>query len=68
MSYEAPAKESVVFWQTNEENGVGEPALLIEFYNDVMQISQDGERININYESIKDLVKILRTANERKPS
>jgi hypothetical protein len=64
MSYESTAKNAIVMWQTNEESGVGEPALLIESYMGCFQITQEDQRININYESIKELCKILKQLKE----
>lgn len=68
MSYEVPAKDSIILWQKNEETGVGEPALLIEFYSDCLQISQDGDRVNMDYDTIKDLIKVLKEWKDRRPS
>lgn len=64
MSYENAGKNAIIMWQSNEENGVGEPALLIESYIGCFQITQDDQKININYESIKDLCKILKQLKE----
>jgi len=60
---EPACKNSIVVWQKSDE-GVSEPALLIELYNDVFQLSQDGQRINLNYESIEDLCKAFRMAKK----
>lgn len=64
MSYETTMKNSIVMWQNHEESGVGEPALLIECYMGCFQITQEGVRISINYDSIKDLCKILKQLKE----
>jgi hypothetical protein len=64
MSYETTAKQAIVFWQENSESGVGEPALLIEPYFGCIQITQDGQRINIGYESVKEFCKVLKGMEE----
>lgn len=51
---------SHIIWQQTEEDGVAEPALLLEPFNDVIQLSQDGNVINLNYESLEELCKLLR--------
>ena len=54
-------KDSVVMWQAEPEEGLPEPALLVEFYSDSICIRQDGNAISINYESIADLCKLLKS-------
>lgn len=49
-----------ILWQSGQEDTPGEPAILIEGYSDIMTISQDGNYINLNYESLKDFIKNLR--------
>lgn len=51
---------SHIIWQQAEEDGIAEPAILVEPYNDVMQISQDGSVINLNYKSVDEFCKVLR--------
>jgi len=58
---EKPAKDSVVLWQTSSEDGIAEPALLIEFFSDCVSIKQDGETLRITYESVADLCKLLKS-------
>lgn len=67
MSYEHNASKSTTFWQT-QTDGIAEPAILIEWFSDCFAIVQDGNRINLNYESSKELVKILKQANDLRPS
>lgn len=58
-------KNSVILWQDDDEEGVtGEPALLIEGYNDAVQIIQKDNQITLNYHSIKELIKALKKVEE----
>lgn len=58
---ETPAKVSKVMWQQGDtENGIGEPALLIEFYSNSVSITQEDRHITINKETIPDLIKLLK--------
>jgi hypothetical protein len=54
-------KESFIIWQElDTDSGLPEPALLIERYNDIVSIQQGKEYINLNYDSIPELIKLLR--------
>ena len=57
---EEPAKNSSIQWQTGPEDGVPEPAILIEAYIDVIALQQEGETIKINYKSVDELCKNLK--------
>lgn len=55
----------LILWQENKETGVGEPALAITAYSDVIQIEQGSvnggvQIININYDSVAELCRELR--------
>jgi hypothetical protein len=53
-------KESWTLWQ-EVEDGLGEPAIVVELYSDGMVcLTQEGRDININYESIDELCKLLK--------
>lgn len=54
------ANNSYTIWQEIEE-GVPEPALLVSLYSDIINIRQENSEININYETIKPLIKFLST-------
>lgn len=57
------AKNAIVIWQeAPEDMGVGEPALLIEMYSDVLNITQGDNCISVNYEALKELCSVLKTA------
>lgn len=47
-------------WQTDPEEGVAEPAILIENYSDTIALTQNGSVINLNYESVDEFCKHLR--------
>lgn len=65
MGTEWTAKNAAVLWQTNND-GIGEQALLVECYIGCIQITQDGQRINVNYEIVKELCKLLKQCEEPK--
>ena len=56
-------RESFIIWQNNPD-GVGEPALLIETYNDVFSITQEDRFIQINYSTVKELCRIMKQLKE----
>jgi len=67
MHFENASKESWVLWQNsmdNEDEMPGEPALLIEKYNDIISIRQEDRYININLEMIDELCKRLKQINK----
>lgn len=51
----------LVFWQDNKEMGAGEPAILMEGYSDTIALTQDSSVINLNYDSLNEFIKNLRT-------
>lgn len=61
------AKEgAVILWQTDPEDAIAEPALLIESFSDAIRIGQKDQVINLNYESIDELIKVLRNLKKSK--
>ena len=64
MIQEVNGKGSVVIWQENPKEGIGKPAILIESYRGSFGITQEGNYISLNYETIKDLIKVLKTLKE----
>lgn len=66
MTESVYGKKSFVMWQViNPEEGIAEPALLIEAFTDSIRITQDGQAISLNYESINELSKILKKCNQQ---
>lgn len=59
MTEKVGRPNSHIIWQ-EVEDGVGEPALLFEPFNDCLQVSQAGAVINVNYQSIDELCKLLK--------
>jgi hypothetical protein len=57
---ELTAQDSWVFWQRDDETGVGEEAILIEKYSDTISLTCNGHSINLNYDSLNELLKLLR--------
>lgn len=68
MHIEENAKQSWTCWQTDNDDGIAEPALLIEdFYgSNIIGITQGNNRININYQSIDELCKHLKSIIKNK--
>lgn len=66
MTDKVSRPNSYVIWQ-EVEDGVGEPALLIEPFHDCLQISQAGSVINLNYESVDELCKLLKRIKKEQP-
>lgn len=58
-------KEDVIIYQQTED-GVSEPALFIEPFNDVICINQEGRFININYETVVGLCKLLKELKSKR--
>jgi hypothetical protein len=48
-----------IIWQV-EPAGVSEKPILIECYSDIVSITQEDSSINLNYESIDELCKLLK--------
>lgn len=61
---ETTREKDAVMWQTSDE-GVAEPALLVEFYNDVITIRQGSNYIMINYESVAELTRLLKSRKKK---
>lgn len=56
-----PAKNSTVIWQeAQEDEGMPEPALLIDAFYGTVSITQGDDTILINYQSLETLIKTLR--------
>ncbi len=53
-------KPDVVIWQTAAEDSVPEPAILGKRYGDVIELSQEGRYLNVNPETVPELVKALK--------
>jgi len=55
---DSATKNNVIYWQQgSEECSVGEPAVLLEWYSDTISLSQDGNTIRLNYESLTEIAK-----------
>lgn len=68
MKLQEIRKESFIIWQEGtDDNPIGEPALLIESYSDVFSIQQEDRSININYDSIDGLIKLLKQIKKNHP-
>ena len=55
-----PGTKAVIWQEGDGETSIGEPALLVSVYSDIFTLRQGAEGVNINYETIPDLLKMLR--------
>jgi len=53
-------RHSQTMWQNAPDDSVSEPTLLIESYEDVINIQQHDQQIKINYESVDELCRNLK--------
>lgn len=61
MKYDIYQSAKAVIWQEGDgESSIGEPALLVSVYDGIFTIKQGGEEVNINYETIPELIRLLR--------
>ncbi len=58
-------EDSIILWQ-NVSEGTPELALLITPYIGCFQIKQGYDIININYESVKELCRVMKSIEEPK--
>jgi hypothetical protein len=51
-----------IVWQqkTDYDCGLPEPAILVEFMTDIVALTQEGQVINLNYETIEEFCRLLR--------
>ena len=57
---------AAIFWQSgDDDNPMGEPALLVQRYSDTTTIIQEERYININNASIPALIKLLREMSSK---
>lgn len=62
MTHDLTKTSKAVIWQEgNGETTFGEPALLVSVYSDIFTIKQGGGEVNINYETIPEMIRLLRT-------
>lgn len=60
---------AVIMWQTEPPDGYGlpEPALLFDLTSDAFTVYQERRYLTINYESIDEMIKILRQVKRDRP-
>lgn len=61
--YTPDNRRSIIIWQENEDC-IGEQALLIQSYRGLFCINQNGQSININYETKKELIAAIKAIQE----
>lgn len=68
MVHTTGAFTKAVIWQEGDgESSIGEPALLVSAYSDVFTLKQGACEVNINYETIPELIRLLRDIRKERP-
>lgn len=50
---------AVLFWQEWEDDAMGEPAIIVTPYSDIVELNQEGRHINISKHEVKSFIKLL---------
>jgi hypothetical protein len=58
---------AIIYQTCNPEATVPEPALVVSRYSDVIEIQQEDRTINLNPETVPELVKVLKAAAKENP-
>jgi hypothetical protein len=60
--FELKNDHQTIFWQQNQEQGVGEPALSVRTWHgsNLIEIQQEGRSVNINEGTVDALCKTLK--------
>jgi len=65
MTTEATRPDAICVWQKQEQEGMPEPALLIaKLDGNIIEIQQEGQWININIDSLEEIIKALRKVSK----
>lgn len=65
MKSQVNAKLSYTLWQETATENVPESPLIVECYHGTFTITQEqGKSISLNYETIPDLIRFLKTIRE----
>lgn len=54
-------KDARIIWQKGSDDGVAEKPIVLEIYTDVICLKQENQSINVNYESIDEFCKLLKS-------
>jgi hypothetical protein len=60
MIQRVPKQGSFVFWQDHPKEGIGEPAILLKKYSDVLEVQQGKHEILITLECMEEFIKAIR--------
>ncbi|WP_430897662.1 MULTISPECIES: hypothetical protein [unclassified Paraflavitalea] len=66
MATTVAAKKAYVFWQ-DQEDGIPNQAILINVLSDSILLEQGNDTINLDYDSLNEFIKILKTAKDERP-
>jgi hypothetical protein len=58
--------DDYIIWQEDPNDGVAESAILVEAYSDIISFQQNDSSININYESVDEICKLLKKLKTEK--
>jgi hypothetical protein len=59
---------AMIYQTGNEETTVPEPALIVSRYSDIIEIQQEDKTINLNPETVPELVQVLKAAAKEIPA
>ncbi len=63
---DTPDNNAKILWQeVKDGESIPEPALLIEAYNDVINITQEKRHVCLNYDTLDELFNVLRDFRKR---
>lgn len=62
-----PTIESILFYQdwSEKHEVLGEPAILVNVYEDYLEIAQERDTIRLSRHEIKDFVKVLKNLEKK---
>lgn len=61
-------RKTVTFWQTPKGDGeIGEPAMMLTSYSDVLEIKQEGRWVQVTRSCLSEFIKALKLADQQEP-
>lgn len=62
-------RKTVTFWQTTKADGeIGEPAMVLTPYLDVLEIKQEGRWVQVTRSCLSEFIKALKLAAQQELS
>ena len=57
---------TAIIWQADPEDSIAEAAILVQGYSDVIELTQNEDTIRLNYETLNEFIKTLKTIKDNK--